>query len=173
MKAEGRLDMLIAPLRRLLASPRGFTLLEVLVIVGIFTVVTGVVGRNVFQALSIQRFWREQVVATKELRHAGSIFAGDAVYAQTTSLVEGAPPVSSVTLDWTDRTGVPHTATYTLSGSILFRQYDGATISVARRVVNAGFSLSGRMLTFDLEVEAERGGTDSISHQVFLRRLQQ
>ncbi len=165
--------MLIAPLKRLLTSPRGFTLLEVLVIVGIFTIVTGLVGRNVFQTLSIQRFWREQVVATKELRHAGSIFAGDAVYAQITSLVDGAAPVTSVTLDWTDKTGVPHTATYTLSGNILFREYDGATISIARHVVSAGFSLSGRMLTFDLEVEAEGDQTDSISHQVFLRRLQQ
>ena len=58
--------------------------------VGILTLAMGLVGRGVFQVLSIQRFWRDDVVATRELRHAGSWFAGDALNAEAIDLADGA-----------------------------------------------------------------------------------
>ena len=51
------------------------------VAISIITVVSALFASGVFQVLSIQRFWRDDVVATKELRRAGSTFAGDALNA--------------------------------------------------------------------------------------------
>ncbi|MEE9248456.1 MAG: prepilin-type N-terminal cleavage/methylation domain-containing protein [Dehalococcoidia bacterium] len=160
-------------LKRLLRgrSP-GFTLVEVVVSVGILSLAMGLVVGGLFQALGIQRFWFDDVVATKDLRHASSWFASDALTAESTDLVDGAPPAEPVTLTWIDDNDVPHTVTYSLVGSSLMRDFDGTQITLARRVVSAGFALSGKVLTFDLEVEADRGGTESVSLQTYLRMSQ-
>lgn len=149
----------------------GSTLVELLVGISIMTMLTGAFSTSLFQASFIQRSWRDDVIATKEWRHAGSLFASDALNAQSTSLADGAAPVDSVTLDWTSD-GVSHTATYNLSGTKLRREFDGLSMDVARDVQAARFSRSGATVAFDLEVKAERGGTESMSLQTYLRMLQ-
>ena len=64
-----------------LRSNGGFTLIELLISVSILTVVVGIFGTRMFQVLSIQRFWTEDVVAIREVRHTGNWFAGDALNA--------------------------------------------------------------------------------------------
>ena len=162
-------------LMRLRRSSSGFTLVEVLVAISLLTVVLGMFGGSVFQVLSIQRFWRDDVIATKEIRHAESSFAGDAFNAASVDLAGcGAPPC--VTLAWTDNSGVPRQAIYALSGDDLIRQFVVATTTVsqrpvARNVVSAGFSLSGKVLTFSLEAKASRDRTATSTLQTFLRKL--
>lgn len=50
---------------RILRSSRGFTLIELLVSMSILTVVVGVIGTGMFQVLSIQRFWTDDIVAVR------------------------------------------------------------------------------------------------------------
>ena len=154
-----------------LGSSRGFTLVEVLVTVGILTLTLGMVGGGLFQSLSIERSWRDDVLATRELRRAGSWFAGDALNAEATDLIDGGGPVTSTALTWTDEAGANHTATYSLSGDNLVREYDGLQLVVARRVVSLGFSQSGKVLTLNLVVRAEEGGTESSTLETYLRAL--
>ena len=163
--AKTRLRALIS------GSSPGFTLPEVLVSVSIMAIAVGVVGGAIFQALGIERHWTDDVTATKELRHASSWLAGDAMNAETV-LIDGTPPNSRLTLTWTDIADVSHTVVYSVSGTNLLRDLDGAQITLARGVTSASFDLSGSVLTFDLEVEAERGGTESESRQTYLRMLQ-
>lgn len=155
-----------------MGSSRGFTLAELLVSVGILGVAVSLIGGGIFQALGISRYWVDDVVATKELRHAASWFSRDALNAQTTDLVDGALPVSSVTINWTDRNGIPHIASYSIVGDRLVRTYDGAGITVARKVVSAGFSRSQKTLKFTLTVNGSRGGTESNDLNVYARILQ-
>ena len=68
-------------IRHILGSSRGFTLVEVLVAVSILTVVVGIFGAGMFPVLSIQRFWTDDLNATRKARHAGNWFAGDALNA--------------------------------------------------------------------------------------------
>ena len=133
----------------------------------------GIFGSSVFQTLSVQRYWREDVVATKHLRNAGTWFSGDAFNAKTTSLTDGAAPASSVTLTWTDPSNqaITHTTIYSLVSDELIRNFDGEEIAVAREVVSASFSLSSKVLTLDLGVQAARGKTESSSLRTFLRKL--
>ena len=181
-----RLDIPKA-LKVTLAGTRGFTLVEVVIALGLLSLATGMIGGGLFQVHGIQKFWRDDAVATRELRHAGSWFAGDALNAEsvlTSSPPGGTPlpcapdsPSNSVTLTWTDSNS-SHVATYTVSGKDLNRTYDGATIRLAERVIaqsadaqNTGFSLCNKLLTLYLAVDADRGDSESMSLKTLIRKL--
>ncbi len=158
--------------KRPLRDSRGFTLVEILVAVSTLTLTSGLVGTAIFQSLSTQRSWQDDVVATREWRNAQSWFSADALNTETTDLVDGAPAAPAATISWIDDSEVSHTATYAVSSGDLVRDFDGIETTVARRVVSAGFSLAGRTLTFDLVVKAEQGGTETSSLQTYTRALQ-
>ena len=158
--------------KRLATRSDGFTLVEAIIAVGILTLGLALVGTTVFQSLAIERFWRDEVIAVRELRHASSRFAGDALYAETTSLGDGETAVNTVDLTWTDAGGASHTAVYSVSGdNRLIRDLDGTQSTLARGVVLAEFSLDGFLLTFVLEIDADRGTTKTTSLQTYLRSL--
>lgn len=158
-------------LKRLVQKQQGVTLVEMIVVVGILTLGIGLVGTTVFQTLGIFRFWRADVVATREVRHAGSLFAGDALNTEVISLIDGEPPTDDVTLEWVDDSEITHTAVYTFANGVLMRDLDGNLNTLARDVVDVDFSLSSRMLTFDISVIAETGTTESMSLDTYLRFL--
>ena len=179
-----RLDKLKA-LKATLAGNRGFTLIELLVAISLLTLATGMMGTALFQLVSIQRFWRDGAVATRELRHASSVLAGDALRAEnvltepppagTTLPCDPISPADSVTLILSDGSG-PHVITYRIdpsTGTELTRVYDGVSQTVAREIVadSVGFSLCNNELTFDLAVDADRDNTESISLKTHIRKL--
>ena len=73
---------LLRKIRKSLADSSGFTMVEVLFAVGIISLAVGIVGDSIFQVVSVRRHWMDDAVATKNLRHAGSWFAGDALNAK-------------------------------------------------------------------------------------------
>ena len=152
-------------------SSRGFTLVEMLVGVGIMGLAVGFIGAALFQTLGLSQAWSDDVLATKETRHAASWFARDALNAQTVDLADGAPPVSSVTISWTDQNDVAHTAAYAVVGDRLVRTLDGASITVARQVVSVSFSRSAQVITFSLTVTAAGGATETNDLSVYARML--
>ena len=158
--------------RRLLRESSGVALIELLITIVIMVSIASLLTTSFSQVSSVRKPWRDELAATKDLRHAGSWLARDAFNAQTTNLVDGNPAVDTVTLNWTDGGGTPHTSQYALAGSRLVRDKDGDQIVVARQVVTVGFSLSGSDLTFDLEVAASDGATKSTSLKTHLRSLQ-
>ena len=173
---------IISNIKESLAESSGFTLVETLVAIGILTFAVGVIGSGMFQVLNFQRYFKDDAVATKELRHAGSWFAGDALNAEdaldaggvTRLACDPNPAVEQVTLQWTDKDGVTqHLATYSLTGAELIRNYDGVLNTMARPVVagSLNFSLCGNLLTLNMEVEADRGATEDITLQTYLRSL--
>ena len=161
--------------RQLTRSSRGFALLEVAVGLSILSMGVGLIGTSVFQVLSIQRHWQDDRVATKDLRHIGSWFAGDALNAETV-VFGGTAPAPTVTLSWVDSSDplnlVFHSSVYGLNGGTLTRNNDGIVTTLADDVDSAAFSLSGRVLTLDLTVNSGNGGTTLMTLQTYLRVLQ-
>lgn len=161
-------------LSKLLSNRSGMTLVEVIVAVSILTTVAVMVSTATFQIVSAQRTWRDNVLAVKDLRHAQSWFAGDAMNATVTSLADPAAS-TSVTLEWAYSPTATHTAMYFLSGTStpfqLVRRFDGNEIEVARRVVSAGFSRSGKTLTFDLDVQAADDQTNTSTLNTYMRNM--
>jgi prepilin-type N-terminal cleavage/methylation domain-containing protein len=134
-------------------NQRGFTLVEVLgamVVSGLL--LTGIV-LSVFQVSLGNARTRDQVITLADASFAVLWMKKDLQMAQTTDLVDGAPPVSSVTLNWTDFTTSfdsvepqAHSSVYTLSGTELVRTYDGVPTVVGRNITSIGFSLSGNAI---------------------------
>ena len=190
-------------INKILHRSRGFTLVESLMAVGIMTMMLGLVGGGIFQSLSIEKFWLDDVVATREVRHAESWYAGDAMNAEEVcasgaELAPGATSSGTVMLVWYEIIGggsLPltvctlavetaqynlFTVTYALAGSTFTRTKEKnavvasqETITLSKRITRADFirSAAGDMLTLELDVSAERDGTESSSLSVFLRRL--
>ena len=159
-------------MRRFLRSERGFTLAEILVEVGILTIFLGTIGGALYQAMGSQRGITDDGMAIFEQRKALSWFSGDAKMAKTTTLVDGAQPVSSVSFSWTDQyqgAGTAHTASYLVVGDTLVRTYDGQSHVVAQGVVSASFSLAGQVPTIQLVVTAKPGTTRPLSTSAFIR----
>ena len=162
-----------------LGASLGFTLIEALVAVAILSLAMGVIGSGFSQVFSFQTSFKDDAVATKDLRHAGSWFAGDALNAKIVLDNNGSPlacgsAATSVTLTWSGSDGTVYSSIYRVSGDSLERVYDGAANVLARRVVpnSIGFSLCGNLLTMDLELEAEPETTEIISLQTYLRKLE-
>jgi len=168
---------------RILRSSRGFTLIELLVSMSILTVVVGIFGTGMFQVLSIQRFWTDDIVAVREVRHAGSWFAGDALNATEVLDAGGvtrltctpSPVVQQVTLTWTDLAGAPHNVIYSVTGDELRRDFDsnGTPLVMASQVVasSISFTLCGNTLRLNMDVLADRGTTDNLDLITFVRKL--
>ena len=75
-------------------------------------------------------------------------------------------------MNWTDTLGGSHVATYSVNGSDLIRNYDGADYTIARRVDSAEFSRVGSLLMFDLAIRTYETATVSRTLQTYLRALQ-
>ena len=166
-----------------LETSEGFTLIELLVSISILTVVTGIFGAGMFQVLSIQRFWTDDVKAVREVRHAGSWLAGDALNATDVLDAGGvtrltcapSPSVQQVTLTWTDTSGASHNVVYSVSGGELLRDFDsnGSPLTMAGQVVanSVSFTLCGNILRAKMDVLAARGATDSLDLMTYMRKL--
>jgi len=174
-------------IRRITSSSQGFTLIELLVSVSILIVVVGIFGAGMFQVLSIQRFWTDDVNATREVRHAGSWFAGDALNATDVLDAGGVtrltctpnPAVQQVKLTWTDTSGDSHYVVYSVSGEELLRDFytndssNGLPLTMADRVVanSVSFTLCANTLRLNMDVLADRNTTDSLDLITYVRKL--
>ena len=172
----------IKNLHRKLAGSSGLTLVEVLFAVGIITVAVTVVGEGIFQVTSVQRFWADDKLATRDLRHAGNIIAEDALNAEDAFdsggvvrlTCEPDPPASEVILSWSDVEGTAHTVNYQVSQNSLLRIADGFQQTLTSRVVedSVSFSLCGSLLTLEMEVEARQNETQAMCLRTYIRKMQ-
>ncbi len=174
-------------IRQILRASRGFTLIELLISVTILTVVVGIFGAAMFQVLSIQRFWTDDVKAVREVRHAGSWFSGDALNATDVLDAGGtdrltctpSPAVQQITLTWTDQSEIDHDAVYGVTGDELLREFftsgasNGTPLVMATGVVanSVSFTLCGSTLRLNMEVQADRGTTDNLDLITYMRKL--
>jgi prepilin-type N-terminal cleavage/methylation domain-containing protein len=138
-------------------NQKGFTLIEVLAVIAIGGMIMAPV---VSMLLQIENgTWQivGKSIAMTDIDNATHWITRDMPMAQTTSLTDGAPPVTSLTITCNDETGwaasessVTHSVSYTYSGTQLQRNYDGQVTVVGRHLTNVGFSRSGTTLTVTL-----------------------
>ena len=147
----------------------GFTLVEVLIALGIAALITSALGTAIFQILDRSARGGETVRALNDIQNAGQWLYLDGERAETTDLEESASPVDNMRLDWvTD--GVSHTATYTIDGTELVRDHNGVLTTVARYVSNADFSISNRLITVNLtSTPGSTGTSKDITYNIWLR----
>ena len=140
--------------KALLKGQRGFTLVELLVALGITSAVGTVLVTSLHQMGNFTSRGNAQVSVSADHRTAFRWLARDIAMATSTNLVDENPTVyNGLVLNWSDQyqdAHTPHSASYSLDGTELKRTYDSDTHTVGRNVTSVEFSREGRRVTVTL-----------------------
>jgi len=124
-------------LRRLEGKQKGFTLLELLLVIALTGIITAAASMAIHQVLTGTTLGNDLNTAVNQVRTASYWIERDALMAQT---VVAVAPGSPLILTWTDSSGADHEITYTLvdvSGSELkelWRDFDGQQAVIAQYI---------------------------------------
>ena len=154
----------------LVKDEQGAGIVEVLLGILLTATITSALVSLVFTAGKGVDANNSKLTVFRELERAAGFVGDDVSMTTFTNLVDGAAAVDPVTLQWTDYYGgaaVGHQSTYALSGGNLTRTYDGVASTVAKAVTSAGFSLSGRVLTFTLTGADTEGAAQFSQDQTY------
>lgn len=144
-------------LRGLWSESSGYSLVEMLVYVGLLTSLVSIMSVGLSQALNSRPAIVDDGLAAHEVRRSLSWFAEDVEMAREADLTGGV-----LTLTWTnyfEDEGTDHTVTYALVGDNLVRTYDGVALEAARGVATATFAIDARAITAQVEINAKRDET--------------
>ncbi len=132
-----------------LSGERGVTLVELLVATAISATIMGMMAKSWDTIFLSQGTGQAIVAASVDLQTADYWITLDGQTAQTTDLVDGGPPGSSMTLTWGDG---GQTSTYSLSGTELRRDFNGIVKTLAWNASSVSFSRQGRLITVALSL---------------------
>ena len=153
----------------LLKHQRGFTLVEILLAMGITALVTGVLGTAIFQIFDRSAQGQDTLRALSDIQNAGQWMYLDGEKAETSDLINNAVPVSSMTLSWTAE-GTPHTAVYTFTNTELIRDHNGVQTTVARYLSEAEFSIVDELITAKLTSSPGSAGVSKdVTYKLWVR----
>ena len=157
---------------KIISDRRGMTLVEVIIATSITAMIVGLLGTSLFMFTKVTGQGNAKLATFQDMQNAGQWITRDGISAQTTSLVEGAAPVASMTLNWSDG-GQSNTVIYFLSGNLLKRSYNGTAMTVARNVSSVGFAISQGVITSDItSAPAGRWGVSKdATYKVCLRTI--
>jgi prepilin-type N-terminal cleavage/methylation domain-containing protein len=134
-------------------NERGFTLVELVIVVALTGIIASVIGSAIFQLSTVSGYGEARLTAMHELQNAGYWLNRDG---QMSASASGG---ASLSLSIPSAPGV----TYTLVGTNL-RRYDGtSTIVMAKNISSASFSVSGRVIT--MTITSAPPGRDQVSQQ--------
>lgn len=142
---------------------KGFTLLEILVIVGIGAVLLTVALGSIYQIIYSTKSSGGQNQALTDVNRAALQIKKDIQSTQNTDLSEGVSQNSTV-LSWIDFTATDnntHSSNYTLSGTWLLRGYDGESQIIGRYITGISFTQTGRII--EVVITATSNTTPPIS----------
>jgi prepilin-type N-terminal cleavage/methylation domain-containing protein len=100
---------------------KGFSLIELVIVIAIVGFVTGGLTMTIMQVFNMDAHTRNDMTAVYQVRQAGKLVSQDVLQAQGVSA--GGSSGFPLTLTWTDEGGIGdlHTVNYTLSGNRLYR----------------------------------------------------
>ncbi|MBA7637982.1 hypothetical protein ES703_45631 [subsurface metagenome] len=130
---------------------RGMTLLELIIATAITAVIVGGLSTAIYLIISTTERGNAEASALHNIQKAAYWISRDAQMARTTDLIDGESAIDSLSLQWIDGDGNPHSSSYELSGTELLRNYDDTLTIVARGISSAEFAISGNILTFNIE----------------------
>lgn len=140
---------------------KGFTLVELIIAIGLTGIIVVVLGAAVYQILNVTRYGNDRLIAQHELQNAARWFLYDGQRAVSANITGGLLLTISANT----------TVGYSLAGTELQRTSGSAVTVLARNISGAGFSLSDRVVTMSLVSAPE--GRDTVSrngtYAVYLR----
>jgi len=119
---------------KLKAKEKGFTLIEVLVVLAILGAITGVMSMTITMIMRISPQSNDRAIVLRQVQNAGHWISRDVLMAQTVT----PEPVSGtlLSLEWDDWEGNHYVVDYVFDGNTLKRQLNGAPgILIAEYIV--------------------------------------
>lgn len=169
-------------MRKRADNQKGFTLLEVLVIVAIVGMLVPLISVSIIQIIRGTDRSNTKAIALADIEHATSWLNQDLLMAQTINVVFGSPADlvagDNLTLNWTDYYGAnttAHQSQYYLSGTRLMRNYDGQVALLASSISEARFSIDDAdelgMVTVTLtsSPESVSGRSETRTYRIYRR----
>ncbi|MFC2067338.1 type II secretion system protein J [Chloroflexota bacterium] len=148
-------------------NQKGFTLIEILVVMAISSLVIVAVVTSMYQiSLGVIRA-NDRLTAMNDINSAVPWLKRDIQMAQYTDLTPGGPTQSSLSLHWLDLTFFAtdnvavHDSDYSLSGTELVRIYDGANRTIGRNITSIGFTQDNYIITCNITAT---GTTEGMEH---------
>jgi len=123
-------------------NQRGFTLIEMIIVLAIAGIVIGATTMTIFQVISGSSHTSNHMTAVRQVQSAGYWVSRDTQMAQedpdiVTDSVTG--ELESITLTWEDRDGYDHQVVYTLLADKLQRQHTCVALSLDETSIVAEF----------------------------------
>ncbi|MFC1874463.1 type II secretion system protein J [Chloroflexota bacterium] len=139
---------------------KGFTLIEVLVVLAVGSVITMGTVLTFYQIVWGAGRSNSQIVASTDANQAALRVRKDLMMAHNTDMTDNVSQSGSVLLTWTDLTGdnyTDHSISYVLSGTELQRDYDGVVSITGRHITDITFIQDGRVV--NVAITATGSGT--------------
>jgi prepilin-type N-terminal cleavage/methylation domain-containing protein len=145
-------------------NERGYTLVELLITIGVSGLIFVVVGTVLFQLSTVSSYGNDRLSTIHEVQNAGYWFNLDGQAAVSaagsTSLVFSFP--------------AGQTVTYALTGTKLQRLEGSSAITLAQNINNLGFSVLGRLVAMDItsSISGRTDVSEQYVYKVYLRPVQ-
>ena len=135
---------------------KGFTLVELLVVTAITGFIVSLLGVATHHVVTVPEYGNERMTALHELQHVAHWVNLDGQMAQSANVSSG------LLLTLPNDTSV----NYTLSGTNLVRTASNSTLTLARNIISANFSIQDRVITMDL-TSAPDGRWDISENEIY------
>jgi len=112
-------------MKRLHNDQRGFSLIELVIVIALTGIVTAAITLTVFQVFNMNTRTANRMTAVSQVQNAGKIVSEDILEAK--NVMASSSPAALLTLNWTDWANNKHGVIYSLEGTgevrILQRKY--------------------------------------------------
>jgi prepilin-type N-terminal cleavage/methylation domain-containing protein len=140
---------------------KGMTMVELLVAVTVTGIIVVFLGTAIYQIITVSGYGNDRLTAMHELQNSAYWFNFDGQGAKSAAGGGG------LILTLTDNS----TITYSLTGTELRRTAGGSSMTLARNITNANFSIDNRVITMSLtsSPEGRDNASENGTYKVYLR----
>ena len=165
-------------MKKLKKGERGFTLIEMLVVLALIGIITGGITAAIMQVLTINTHASNHMIAVRQVQQAGKEVSKDTLQAQPNKIDDNPPGGNFLVLNWTDWEGLENMVVYTIDDDKLKRNHtvNGTIQTTAPPVVaqyidpaqtSCSWNNVTRLLTFTVTATVGNGPYEAIETRVY------
>jgi prepilin-type N-terminal cleavage/methylation domain-containing protein len=157
-------------IRKLHKGQRGFTLIEMVVVIVLVGLISAGITAAIMQVLTINHRASNHMIAVRQVQQAGKEVSKDTLQAQNVTYTEN--PHFLLTLDWTDWDGAENSVNYTIEDGELLRSHNLEGIRVIAQYIDPNQTSCScnnvtRVLFFTVTATVGSGPYEAIETRIY------